>query len=129
MKTLFNILIPIFFFLIPAHTMAQDTLYNKLDSLARMKDKVGQTNVINESAYNETTKLTFNSAISNNLQSTMESTPPLIANNSFPCFKAGLFLRKFSNSWSIVLLIFKFQIQLSLLINIRHTPSLLSIDW
>ena len=61
MKTLFNILIPVIFFLIPNHLMAQDTLYNKLDSLARMKDKVGQTNVIKESAYTETTKLTFNS--------------------------------------------------------------------
>jgi membrane-associated phospholipid phosphatase len=61
MKKIFSYLLPALFFLLPTHLVAQDTLFNKLDSLARKKEKVGQTNPINESAFNETTKLTFNS--------------------------------------------------------------------
>ncbi|MFS8083641.1 MAG: phosphatase PAP2 family protein [Ginsengibacter sp.] len=61
MKKIFRLIVPFFFFLIPTHSIAQDSLFNKLDSLQKKKDKVGQTNTIRESAYNETTNLTFNS--------------------------------------------------------------------
>ncbi|MEO5502063.1 MAG: hypothetical protein ABIR31_11535, partial [Ginsengibacter sp.] len=61
MKKIFSYLLPAIFFLVPTHIVAQDTLFNKLDSLQRKKDRVGQTNHINESAFNETTKLTFKS--------------------------------------------------------------------
>ncbi len=61
MKKIFSYLLPAIFFLLPTHIVAQDTLFNKLDSLQRKKDKVGQSNPINESAFNETTKLSFNS--------------------------------------------------------------------
>ncbi len=61
MKKFISFLLPALFFLLPTHTLAQDTLFNKLDSLQRKKEKVGQTNPIKETAYNETTRLTLNS--------------------------------------------------------------------
>jgi membrane-associated phospholipid phosphatase len=46
---------------VPLAGFSQDTLINKLDSLSRKKDSAGnQTNNINPQAYNESTKLTFN---------------------------------------------------------------------
>ena len=61
MKKFFSYLLPVIFYVLPTHLIAQDTLFNKLDSLQRKKDQVGQINPINESAFNQTTKLTFNS--------------------------------------------------------------------
>jgi len=49
-------------FSFPVVASAQkDTLINKLDSLQRKKDSVGQVNIINPEAYTETTNLTFKS--------------------------------------------------------------------
>ncbi len=46
---------------VPFPGFSQDTLINKLDSLSRKKDSAGnQTNNINPQAYNESTRLTFN---------------------------------------------------------------------
>ncbi len=46
---------------VPVAGFSQDTLINKLDSLSRKKDSAGkQINNINPKAYNESTKLTFN---------------------------------------------------------------------
>ncbi|MGH2647334.1 MAG: phosphatase PAP2 family protein, partial [Ginsengibacter sp.] len=47
---------------IPVAGFSQDTLINKLDSLSRKKDSAGkQINNTNPEAYNQSTKLTFNS--------------------------------------------------------------------
>lgn len=61
MKCLMKRWLLVLWFSIPIAGFAQkDTLINKLDSLSRKKDSVGQVNDINREAYTPTTQLNFN---------------------------------------------------------------------